>query len=327
MLLATGQRHGNEMSDQSAPASSHAHGHDHHHHRGAPADFGRAFAWGIALNLGFIAVEIGFGLIGHSVALLADAGHNLSDVLGLAIAWTASVLAQRQPTHRYTYGLRSTSILAALFNAIVLFVAIGGIIVEAINRFAAPQPVASGLVMVVAGFGILVNGATALLFLRGQHHDINIRSAFLHMAMDAGVSLGVVIAAALIAVTGRQWLDPAASLVIALVILLSTWRLLRDALTMALHGVPSTIDPRAVRDHLAASTGVAAVHDLHIWPMSTTETALTCHLVMPGGHPGDQVLVDLAETLHHRFGIEHTTIQIELGDADPACKLVPDHVV
>src|SRR6185437_3606871 len=194
MLLATGQRHGNEMSDQSAPASSHAHGHDHHHHRGAPADFGRAFAWGIALNLGFIAVEIGFGLIGHSVALLADAGHNLSDVLGLAIAWTASMLAQRQPTHRYTYGLRSTSILAALFNAIVLFVAIGGIIVEAINRFAAPQPVASGLVMVVAGIGILVNGATALLFLSGQRHDLNIRGAFLHMAADAAVSLGVVIA-------------------------------------------------------------------------------------------------------------------------------------
>ncbi len=303
------------------------HGHAHAHGHGAGHGFGAAFALGVVLNLVFVAVEVGFGVIGHSVALLADAGHNLSDVLGLVIAWTALILSRRRPTHRYTYGLRSTSILAALFNAIILLIAVGGIALEAIDRLRAPAPVASGTVMAVAAAGILVNGVTALLFLRGQRDDINIRGAFLHMAADAGVSLGVVLAGALIFATGWLWLDPAASLVVALVIVIGTWRLLRDSVNMALHAVPAEIDPAAVRSYLVLSAGVCAVHDLHIWPMSTTETALTCHLVMPEGHPGDRALQHLAHELHERFGIDHATIQVETGDPDHPCKLVPDHVV
>lgn len=305
----------------------HEHGHSHAHAHDAVAGFGTAFALGIALNLVFVAAEAGFGVIGHSVALLADAGHNLSDVLGLVIAWAALILSRRRPTHRYTYGLRSTSILAALFNAIILLIAVGGIALEAVERLRTPAPVASGMVMAVAAIGILVNGATALLFLRGQRGDLNIRGAFLHMAADAGVSLGVVLAGALIFATGWLWLDPVASLVVALVIVIGTWRLLRDSVNMALHAVPAEIDPDAVRAHLARSAGVCAVHDLHIWPMSTTETALTCHLVMPDGHPGDRALQHLAHELHERFGIDHATIQVETGDPDHPCKLVSDHVV
>ena len=290
---------------------------------------GALFAFGIALNLGFVLVEAGFGVAGHSVALIADAGHNLGDVLGLAIAWGAAALARRRPSHRYTYGLRSSSILAALFNAIVLLIAVGAIAVEALNRFAAPQPVATGTVMVVAAIGIVVNGATALLLRRGHHHhyDLNVRAAFLHMVADAGVSLGVVVTGALMLATGWLWLDPAASLVVALIIVAGTWRLLRDAVNMALDAVPAGIDPAAVRAHLGAFAGVCAVHDLHIWPMSTTETALTCHLVIPTGHPGDHALALLAAELHGRFGIGHTTIQVETGDPDHPCQLEADHVV
>jgi len=304
-------------------------GHEHEHHGAAQRGLGMVFALGVALNLGFVLVEAAYGVIGHSVALLADAGHNLGDVLGLAIAWGASVLARRRPSHRYTYGLRSSSILAALFNAIVLLIAVGGIAVEAINRLSAPQPVATGTVMVVAAIGIVVNGVTALLLRRGRHrhHDLNIRAAFLHMVADAGVSLGVVLTGALILATGWLWLDPAASLVVALVIVAGSWRLLRDAVNMALDAVPAGIDPAAVRDHLAAVAGVCAVHDLHIWPMSTTETALTCHLVIPAGHPGDQALAVLAETLQVRFGIEHATIQVETGDPEHPCRLGSDHVI
>jgi len=301
------------------------HDHDHDHEHGAPG--GTAFAVGLALNLGFVAVECVFGVIAHSVALLADAGHNLSDVLGLAIAGTASLLARRRPSHRFTYGLRSSSILAALLNAIVLLIAVGGIIVEALNRFGAPEPVAGGTVMAVAAAGVLVNGATALLFWRDRHHDINRRAAFLHMAADTGVSFGVVLAGGAILLTHWLWLDPATSLVVALAIIVGAWRLLRDAVNMALDAVPSGIDPAAVRAHLLEIADVAAVHDLHIWPMSTTETALTCHLVMPKGHPGDEVLAQLAHELHERFAIEHMTVQIETGDPDHPCKLVPDHVV
>ncbi|MGO8919006.1 MAG: cation diffusion facilitator family transporter [Stellaceae bacterium] len=305
----------------------HGHGHDHHHGRGGAAGFGVAFALGLVLNLAFVAVETGYGLIGNSVALLADAGHNLGDVLGLAIAWTASVLARRRPSHRFTYGLRSSSILAALFNAIVLLIAVGGIVVEALNRLAAPEPVASRLVMAVAAVGIVVNGISALLFLRGNSGDLNIRAAFLHLAADAGVSLAVVLTGAAILLTGWLWLDPAASLIVALVIVIGTWRLLRHAINLALHGVPPGIDAAEVRDHLGRVAGVVAVHDLHIWPMSTTETALTCHLVMPSGHPSDEVLAQLAQELHLRFAIDHSTIQVETGDPDHPCRLVPDHVV
>jgi cobalt-zinc-cadmium efflux system protein len=301
----------------------------HDHAAAEITDIGAAFALGAALNLAFVAIEAGFGIIGNSVALLADAGHNLSDVLGLVVAWSASILVRRRPTHRYTYGLRSTSILAALFNAIVLLIAVGAIVVEAVDRLAAPQPVASGTVIAVAGAGIVVNGVTMLLLARGHHHhrDLNLRAAVLHMAADAGVSLGVVLAGIVILATGWLWLDPAASLVVALIIVAGSWRLLRDTVNMALHAVPSEIDPAKVREHLAGLVGVCAVHDLHIWPMSTTETALTCHLVMPAGHPGDRMLAEIAAELHDRYGIEHATIQVETGDPDHPCKLEEDHVV
>jgi cobalt-zinc-cadmium efflux system protein len=300
--------------------------HDHHHHAHGGADFGFAFACGVVLNLGFVVAEATYGIIANSVALLADAGHNLGDVLGLAAAWAAAILMRRHPSDRFTYGLRSSSILAALFNVIVLLIAVGAIILEAINQLVTPAPIASRTVVVVAAVGILVNGGTALLF-RHSHGDLNARAAFLHLLADAAVSLGVVIAGALILLTGWLWLDPAASLVIALVIVLGTWQLLRKAMNMALHAVPPGIDPGAVRAHLDAIAGVVQVHDLHIWPMSTTETALTCHLVMPEGHPGDRVLTHLAHELHERFGIDHATIQVETGDPDHPCKLVPDHVV
>ena len=299
----------------------------HDHAAAEIPDIGAAFAFGAALNLAFVAIEAGFGIIGNSVALLADAGHNLSDVLGLVVAWSASILVRRRPTHRYTYGLRSTSILAALFNAIVLLIAVGAIVVEAVSRLAAPQPVASGTVIAVAAAGIVVNGVTALLLARGHHHDLNLRAAVVHMVADAGVSLGVVLAGIAILVTGWLWLDPAASLVVALIIVAGSWRLLRDTVNMALHAVPSEIDPAKVRDHLAGLAGVCAVHDLHIWPMSTTETALTCHLVMPAGHPGDRMLAEIAAELHDRFSIAHATIQVETGDPDHPCKLEEDHVV
>lgn len=320
------------MAQTTAGQDDHGHAHERgrgheHGHAAGQGGFGTAFALGLALNLGFVAVEAAYGVIGNSMALLADAGHNLGDALGIAIAWGASILARRQPSHRYTYGLRSSSILAALFNAIVLLIAVGGIAVEAVNRLAAPAPVASGVVMAVAAIGIAVNGASALLFLRGQHGDINIRATFQHLLADAGVSLAVVAAGAAILVTGWLWLDPAISLVVAAVIVFGSWRLLRDAVNLALHGVPPGIDAAQVRCHLDGVAGVAAVHDLHIWPMSTTETALTCHLVMPEGHPGDALLAALAQELHERFDIDHATIQVETGDPDHPCKLVPDHVV
>jgi cobalt-zinc-cadmium efflux system protein len=301
--------------------------HDHaHHHDHAPANFGAAFAVGIVLNLAFVAVGATVGVIGHSMALIADAGHNLGDVAGLAVAWTAAILARRAPSQRFTYGLRSSSILAALFNAVFLLIVTGAIAVEAIRRFVEPQPVAGRLVMIVAAIGIVVNVLTALLFLRGRHGDLNIRGAFLHMAGDAAVSAGVVIAGGVILLTGWHWIDPAASLLICLVIVAGTWSLLRDSLSMTLHGVPSGIDAQEVRIYLEGQAGVCAIHDLHIWPMSTTETALTCHLVMPDGHPGDATLHALADELSHRFGIPHATIQVETSD-DKDCALAHEHAV
>jgi cobalt-zinc-cadmium efflux system protein len=301
----------------------HDHRHGHHHH--APASFGRAFAIGIALNTAFVAVEAVYGILAGSMALLADAGHNLSDVLSLAVAWAASVLAARPPSARFTYGYKSSSILAALFNAALLMIALGAILVETIHRLIAPQPVAAGPVMVVAAIGIAINTATALLFLRGREHDINIRGAYLHMASDAAVSAGVVAAGVLISVTGAWWIDPVTSLVIVGVIAWGTWGLAKDSLKMGLHGVPASVDGHAVGHHLKALPGVSAVHDLHIWPMSTTETAMTAHLVMPAGHPGDAFLTSLAHTLEHDFGICHATVQIETTDhaghaCAPACQ-------
>ncbi|MBA4087090.1 MAG: cation transporter [Novosphingobium sp.] len=305
----------------------HGHAHDHHHgHSHAPASFGRAFAVGITLNLGFVVVEAVYGVIAGSMALVADAGHNLSDVLGLVIAWTASVLAARPPSARFTYGFKSSSILAALGNAAFLLVALGAILVETIRRLIEPEPVAGGPVMAVAAVGIVINTATALMFMRGRKHDINIRGAYLHMAADAAVSAGVVVAGLLITLTGAQWIDPVTSLLIVGIIAVGTWGLLKDSLRMGLHAVPPGIDERKVRHFLNSLSGVEAVHDLHIWPMSTTETALTAHLVMPGGHPGDSFLHQLAHELDHDFGIGHATVQVETIDGHE-CALLHDNVV
>ena len=301
----------------------HHHGHGHHH---APASFGRAFAIGIALNTLFVVVEAGFGITSGSMALVADAGHNLSDVLALLIAWGASTLAARPPSARFTYGFKSSSILAALANAALLLVALGAITLETARRLMDPQPVVAGTVVAVALVGIVINTATALLFLRGRHDDLNVRGAFLHMAADAAVSAGVVIAGLLIAWTGALWIDPVTSLVIVAVIAWGTWGLLKDSLRLGLLGVPPGIDEAAVRTFLASQPGVVAVHDLHIWPMSTTETALTAHLVMPGGPAGDHVLHALAHALDHDFGIGHATIQIE-QDSGAGCALESDGVV
>lgn len=306
----------------------HGHGHDHHGHghSHAPASFGRAFAVGITLNLGFVVVEAVYGVMAGSMALVADAGHNLSDVLGLVIAWTASVLAARPPSARFTYGFKSSSILAALGNAAFLLVALGAILVETIRRLIEPEPVAGGPVMAVAAVGIVINTVTALMFMRGRKHDINIRGAYLHMAADAAVSAGVVVAGLLITLTGAQWIDPVTSLVIVGIIAAGTWGLLKDSLRMGLHAVPPGIDEQKVRHFLNSLSGVEAVHDLHIWPMSTTETALTAHLVMPGGHPGDSFLHQLAQELDHDFGIGHATVQVETIDGHE-CALLHDNVV
>jgi len=306
----------------------HAHQHHHGHHPvGAGVAYGRAFAIGIGLNLAYVAVEAVFGVVSGSLALLADAGHNFGDVLGLALSWGAAVLSRRQPSHRFTYGLRSSSILAALVNAIVLLVVTGGIAWEGLWRLAHPIAVAGGTIAWVAAIGILVNGATALLFASGRSRDLNVNSAFVHMAADALVAAGVVVAGIAIALTGLSWLDPAVSLVVSAVIVYGTWGLIKDATGLALDAVPEGVDAMAVRAYLAALPGVTAIHDLHIWGMSTTETALTCHLVMPGGHPGDAALGGVARELDQRFGIRHATIQIELADSDEVCALTPESVV
>jgi cobalt-zinc-cadmium efflux system protein len=305
---------------------SHGHGHGHHHgHDHAPKDFGRAFAIGVTLNIGFVVVEVVFGILGNSLALLADAGHNLSDVFGLLIAWGAATLGRVLPSQRFTYGLRGSSILAALGNGILLMLAAGAIAFAAIQRFGDPEPVAGGTMMIVAGIGILINGGTALLFLSGSKGDINIRGAFLHMTADAAVSAGVVVAGLTIRGTGWLWIDPVTSLVIVAVIVWGTWGLLREAIALSLNAVPAGIDPAAVERHLAGFAGVRAVHDLHIWPMSTTETAMTAHLVMPDGNGTDAFLHEVAEAMHSHFGIGHTTLQIERDAA--ACALEPRHVV
>ena len=306
---------------------SHSHSHDHHghggghHHHHAPPDSTRAFAIGIVLNLGFVGVEAAAGILAGSMALLADAGHNLSDVLGLVIAWGGATLAKRPPSPRFTYGLGGSSILAALANAVLLLAASGAIGWEAVRRFADPPPVPGTTVMLVAAVGILVNGGTALLFARGNESDINRRGAYLHMLADAAVSAAVVAAGLAIWLTGARWLDPLASLAVVGVILWSTWGLLKESLAMAVAGVPRGIDPARVEQALAALPGVCAVHDLHIWPMSTTDVALTAHLVMPAGHPGDAFLHHLQHRLAHDFGIGHATVQVETGEAD--CQLEP----
>jgi cobalt-zinc-cadmium efflux system protein len=302
------------------------HAHEYHGHGHAAVNYGRAFAIGIALNLIYVGGEAVAGIFSGSLALLADAGHNLGDVLGLCLSWAATVLSRRQPSGRFTYGLRRSSILAALANAVILLVVTGGIAWEAVWRIAHPVPVAGGIVIAVAAVGIFVNGGTALLFASGAR-DLNVKSAFLHLAADALVTAGVVAAGIAIWLTDWLWLDPVVSLVVSAVIVFSTWSLLKSAIGLALDAVPENIDATAVRAHLLTLPGVTALHDLHIWGMSTTETALTCHLVMPAGHPGDAVLNGIAQQLHHYFGIEHATIQIELADTEEACLLTPEHVV
>jgi cobalt-zinc-cadmium efflux system protein len=317
--------HDHARHDHGAGGHGHAHHHHAHNHHGG-ADMGRAFAIGVGLNSVFVLVEAGAGFLSHSLALLADAGHNLSDVLALLLAWGASVLARRAPTPRRTYGLRKGTVLASLVNAVMLLLAVGAIVTESLHRFADPAIISTRLVMLTAGLGIVINTATALLFMRGSQGDLNVRSAFLHMASDAAVSLAVVIGAAAIALTGAQWIDPALSLAIAAVIVVGTWGLLRDSVNMALDAAPREIDVVAVRDWLCGLPGVAEVHDLHIWAMSTTETALTAHLVRPANEDGDQFLHAACEGLAARFNIHHATIQVE-RDGDHGCRLAPAEAV
>ena len=283
----------------------------HHHSNHSPSDYNRAFAIGVALNVIYIVVEATYGFLAGSLALLADAGHNLSDVLGLLLAWGANYLVQRKPTERHTYGWRKSTILAALTNAIILLVAMGGIAWEAVRRFSDPSPVAGKTVIIVAAIGVVINTATALLFLSGRKTDLNIRGAFLHMAADAGVSAGVVLAGVVILATGWPWIDPVVSLTITAIILVGTWGLLRDSFNLALDAVPAGIDPEAVKTYLSDLPGVTGVHDLHIWAMSTSETALTVHLVKPDARDDDALIEQASRELHDRFGIEHITIQWE----------------
>ena len=300
-------------------AQHHSHGHGHHHH-GPPAsgNASKAFAIAVTLNVGFVIAEVAAGLVSGSMALLADAGHNLSDVLSLLLAWAANILSARPPSQRFTYGLKSSSILAAIANAALLWVAIGAILVETIRRFADPAPVAGMTMIVVAGIGIVVNAVSALLFSKGRKSDLNLRAAFVHLMADAAVSAGVVIAGIAVLLTGQALIDPITSLLITAVIAWSSWGLLGDSLRMGMLGVPSGIDIGEVRAFLERQRGVERVHDLHVWPMSTTQTALTAHLVMPGGHPSDAFLREIAHALDHDFGIDHPTFQVET-DPEGAC--------
>jgi cobalt-zinc-cadmium efflux system protein len=304
----------------------HAHGHSHGHvgHSHAPDNFGFAFAAGVTLNTVFVVAELAFGYAANSLALISDAVHNFSDVISLLLAWAALWLARKQPTQQHTYGYRRASILAALVNAGLLLIAVGGIAVEAVNRIQEPAAVAGWTVVLVAALGILVNGGTALLFMRGRHGDLNIRGAYLHMAADAGVSFGVVIAALVIMATGWLWVDPVISLCIAAVVLASGWGLARDSVNLALDGVPRGIELAKVKDYLVTLEGVTELHDLHIWAMSTNETALTAHLVRPAGF-NDAFLHGVCEELSHRFNIHHATLQIEASSE--VCKLAPAEVV
>jgi cobalt-zinc-cadmium efflux system protein len=320
----SGTPHDHDHDHDDHDHDHHGHGHDHHGHSHAPASFGRAFAIGIALNITFVLIETVFGFVANSTALLADAGHNLSDVLGLIVAWVAAMLSARKPSARFSYGLRSSSVLAALANGLLLLIATGAIGWEAVQRLMHPEPVAGPTVMAVAGIGIVINGFTAWLFSRGASEDLNVRGAYLHMLADAAVSAGVVVAAFLIPLTGWLWLDPLASLAICAVILGSTWGLLRDATLLSLDATPPGIDPARIRAHLLAQPGVTGLHDLHIWPISTTETALTCHLVMPQPPASDDFLRSLSLSLQE-LRIHHPTIQIERSADD--CALAPDEVV
>jgi len=307
----------------------HDHPHDHHaghshgsgHHHAIPVDSGNAFLISVGLNGAFVVIEFAFGLIANSTALMADAGHNLSDVVGLLLAWGAVAMGRKQASRRYTYGLRSASILAALGNAMLLLVACGAIALEAVQRFSQPPAVAGFTVSVVAAVGIVVNGLSAWFLMRGSTDDLNLRSAYLHMAADAVISLGVVITGLAIIYTGWYWLDPVVSLVIVVVIVLGTWSLLRESAQLALNAVPPQVDAVAVEAYLRQLQGVTDIHDLHIWGLSTTENALTVHLVIPSGYPGDTFIDQVGAHLDAHFKVHHCTLQTEEGTTDHACSL------
>ena len=290
-----------------------------HSHGGNPRQWGKAFAVGIALNVTFVAVEVFYGLRSNSSALLADAGHNASDVLSLIFAWSAILIASKRPSGKYTYGLRRTTIHASLLNALLILVAVGFIAWDAIGKFRQPAEVAGMTIVLVSGIGVVINALTALMFMRGQKEDLNIKGAFLHMAADAGVSLGVVIAGLFIRYTGANWIDPVISIMITLVIIYGTWGLLRDSIDLALDAVPKSISLEEIRSYLENLEGIDNVHDLHVWGLSTTETALTAHLVAPGG-VDDDFLKAVREGLHHQFGIRHTTLQFETEDGGQDCR-------
>lgn len=305
-----------------------AHDHDHKAgHAHGPSKYGSAFATGISLNLGFVIIETVYGVLSHSMALVADAGHNLSDVLGLALAWGASLLAQRAPTKRRTYGFRNTTILASLTNAVVLLIVTGGIAWESLRRLVSPEPVAGMTIIVVALVGVAINGFSAMLFMSGRKGDLNVRSAFLHLASDAALAFGVAVAGGIMLFTEWRWLDPAVSIVLSVTILVGTWSLLKRSVNLVLNAVPDGIDPEEVRDYLRALTDVQEVHDLHIWAMSTTENALTAHLVMPGDSCHPRFLGDVCKALHDRFGIEHATLQVEQPEAPDPCRQASEETI
>ncbi len=319
----TADRVQHDDHDHAHGGHAHDHGHDHgsHGHSHAPARFDRAFAVGVALNVAFVVAEVAFGLRTNSLALISDAGHNLGDVLALVLGWAGVVLARRGPTPRRTYGMRRFSILAAIANAGILLIAVGAIIVEALDRLRHPAPVAGGVVSAVAAVGIAINLGTAFGFMRGRAHDLNIRGAFLHMLGDAAASAGVVVAGLLIRATGQLWIDPLVSLLLAALITWSTWGLAKDSVNLALDAVPAGIDPHEVDEALRGLEGVVEVHDLHIWGMSTTDVALTAHLIRPCHGGEDALLASATRLLRDRFGIAHATLQVEQGLAIHPCDL------
>jgi cobalt-zinc-cadmium efflux system protein len=317
-------QHEHEHDEETHEGHEHSHGLGHSH---APKDFNAAFSIGVFLNLGLVVAQIAFGLFAHSLALVADAGHNFADVLGLALAWWASRLAKSPPTKERTYGLGGASILAALANAVFLLVTMGMVAWEAILRLQKPEAVHGSVVIWVAALGIVVNGVSAALFYSGRKGDLNVRGAFLHLAADAGISAGVVLAGICIVWTGKLWIDPVASLAITAIIIYSTWGLFREAMRLALQAVPTGIDVNEVKRCLESRPGVVAVHDIHVWAMSTTKTALTAHLVKPDGKLDDDLMQKISHELEHRFQIQHVTVQWEQGDNECGCKQEPDDVI
>lgn len=318
--------HGHDDHHDHAHGHTHEHGHDHaqghgHHHHHLPSERGNAFLISVTLNVVFVLIEFGFGFLAKSTALMADAGHNLSDVIGLLLAWGALAISRKRANRRFTYGFRGASILAALANAMLLLVASGAIALDAIQRFSAPAAVAGGTIAAVSAVGILVNGISALLLMRGSKEDLNLRSAYLHMAADALISFGVVITGVVILYTGWYWLDPVVSLIIVVIVVIGTWNLLSESMQLAMNAVPLQVDVDGIEAYLRKQEGVTDIHDLHIWGLSTTENALTVHLVIPQGYPGDAYLDCIADHLRQHFNVHHCTLQAEQGTTDHTCSL------